>query len=200
MLNLLNWEKPLKVNGTLYKNSAAAYTALKDYDGEITIQLNFKQNAKVLIQEGAQEKPADSKIDDTIYRIKVRQYMTKQWDFNDKWNNGQPMPMRVMVGKVLKETKGMVQMELWGKPMPTSCCMVCGRKLTHPVSLHYGIGPECGGHFHINPYNTEAELQQEYEALKAKMAEIKWTGWVVKSAIEEKEVIEDEGCQEEKTI
>ena len=38
-----------------------------------------------------------------IYKIKVRQYMTKpaspEFDFHNKWNNGEPMPMRVMVGR-----------------------------------------------------------------------------------------------------
>jgi hypothetical protein len=127
--------------------------------------------------------------DDTIYKIKVRQYMTKpstpEFNFHDKFNHGVQMPLRIMVGRVLEETKGMVKMELWGKPMPSSTCCACGRQLTHPVSLHYGIGPECGQHFHINPYETEEQLEAEYEQLKQKMADIKWTGWIIKSAIED---------------
>lgn len=38
-------------------------------------------------------------------------------------------------------------------------CSICGRELTHPVSVQLGIGPECGSHFHnwdlIGGYSVE---------------------------------------------
>jgi len=38
-------------------------------------------------------------------------------------------------------------------------CCICGRELTHPVSIALGIGPECGGHYHnwdlIGGYSIE---------------------------------------------
>lgn len=122
------------------------------------------------------------------YTIKVRQYMTKpsspDFDFMDKWNKNIPMPFRIMTGKVIKETRGMVMMDLHCEPIQTDVCMRCGRTLTHPVSRLYGIGPECGGHAHINPFDTEEQLRDALEDVRAKLADIKWTGWVIKSAIE----------------
>lgn len=50
------------------------------------------------------------------YEIEVKKYMTEpstaNFDFQDKWNNGVPMPFCRMKGKVIKETRGMFQMEL----------------------------------------------------------------------------------------
>ena len=50
------------------------------------------------------------------YKITVKKYMTEtataNFDFQDKWNNGEPMPLCTMQGKVTKETRGMYYMEL----------------------------------------------------------------------------------------
>lgn len=50
------------------------------------------------------------------YKITVKKYMTEPatstFDFQDKWNNGKPMPLCTMQGKVTKETRGMYYMEL----------------------------------------------------------------------------------------
>ena len=50
------------------------------------------------------------------YKITVKKYMTEpstaNFDFQDKWNNGKPMPLCTMRGKVTKETRGMFHMEL----------------------------------------------------------------------------------------
>ena len=50
------------------------------------------------------------------YKITVKKYMTElataNFDFQDKWNNGKPMPLCTMHGKVTKETRGMYYMEL----------------------------------------------------------------------------------------
>ena len=124
-----------------------------------------------------------------IYTITVKQYMTKpgtaSFDFMQKWNNNIPMPLVTMTGKAIKETRGMVYMELAGKVTSTSTCMCCGKPLTNPISMLYGIGPECGKHFYINPFDTEEELKDSLKELKNKISEIKWTGWVIKSAIKE---------------
>lgn len=123
------------------------------------------------------------------YIIKVRQYMTKpsspEFDFQSKWNNNIPMPFRVMKGTVLRETRGMVYMDCHAVPLQTSSCMVCGRRLTHPVSRLYGIGPECGQHAHINPFNTDEELYAALDLIRFQLSQIKWSGWIIKSAIEE---------------
>ena len=50
------------------------------------------------------------------YKITVKKYMTEPatstFDFQDKWNNGKPMPLCTMQGEVIKETRGMYYMEL----------------------------------------------------------------------------------------
>lgn len=127
------------------------------------------------------------------YLIKVRQYMTKppsdNFDFQSRWNGNTPMPFRVMQGRVLKETRGMLMMECHAVPLKTDVCIRCGKPLTHPVSRLYGIGPECGGHAHINPFNTEEELYAALDEVKQKLSKITWRGWIIKSAIEECEEV-----------
>ena len=130
----------------------------------------------------------DMRVNHT-YIFKVRQYMTKpsteDFDFHLRWNNNTPMPFRVMRGRVLKETRGMLMMDCCVVPLKTDVCMRCGRPLSHPVSRLYGIGPECGGHAHINPFETEQELYNAIDEVNNKLNAIKWRGWVIKSAIEE---------------
>ena len=50
------------------------------------------------------------------YKITVKKYMTEPatstFDFQDKWNNGVPMPQCIMRGEVIKETRGMYYMKL----------------------------------------------------------------------------------------
>lgn len=188
MLNLLNYPKQLKVNGQLFPNSAVAFEAFKDHVGEVTIDLNILEAAPVSAVSSA------TTSSDTV-QIKVRQYMTQRatagFDFMKKYNDDKPMPMRVMFGKVLEETKGMFKMELHCRPTPMSICMKCGRTLEHPVSLLYGLGPDCGEHFHINPLQSKAELDAVYEQMKAELALVTWTGWIIKSAIEEWKQVEE---------
>jgi SNF2 family DNA or RNA helicase len=63
-------------------------------------------------------------------------------------------------------------------------CCVCGRTLTHPVSVLLGIGPECGQHWHdwdrVGGY-TEENL----EKLKGLIKEISIDSWVPKGCIKE---------------
>jgi hypothetical protein len=123
------------------------------------------------------------------YIIRVKRWMTEQttndsFDFMRHWNKNIPMPMRVMRGRVLSETRGMLYMELRACPLKTDYCMRCGKPLSHPVSKLYGLGPECGGHYHINPFNTEEELQEAIESVRQKLNNVTWTGWIAKSGVE----------------
>lgn len=130
------------------------------------------------------------------YKIHVKKYMTEkstpQFDFMAKWNNDIPMPLVIMTGKVVKQTRGMVQMELHGVPEETSICMCCGRKLTNKISMLYGLGPECGQHAYINPFNSDQELEDYLTEVRSKISDITWSGWVIKSAIKNWEEIEKE--------
>lgn len=189
----------LTINGITYNNVKSAENALKDYRGNIIVTItnktHYKQNNEVSAPS-QRDKNTTSSSSETVYKIKVRRYMTRpstpDFDFHKKWNNDTPMPMRIMVGKKLKETKGMVQMELWGAitEEQTSHCMKCGKVLSNPVSRYFGIGPECGGHNYVNPFETEEELNQAVAEMKQKLAETRWTGWVIKSAIEEIKEVE----------
>lgn len=129
------------------------------------------------------------------YRITVRQYMTKlatpEFDFMAKWNNDVPMPLRTMVGEIIKETKGMVYMTLHGDIISkiTPRCMKCGKPITNPVSQYFGMGPECGGHNYVSPFENEAELEEAVKNYKAKLRDIKWEGWIIRSAIENMEEV-----------
>lgn len=130
------------------------------------------------------------------YKIQVKKYMTEkatpQFDFMAKWNNDIPMPLVIMTGKVIKQTRGMVQMELHGVPEETSICMSCGKKLTNKISMLYGLGPECGQHAYINPFNSDQELEDYLTEVRSKISDITWSGWVIKSAIKNWEEIEKE--------
>ena len=122
------------------------------------------------------------------YIVRVKKWMTQEttssdFDFMQRWNNNIPMPFRVMRGRVLSETRGMVFMELKGTVLKTDYGMRCGRPLTHPVSRLYGLGPECGGHAHINPFNTEEELYAAFAEVKEKLGSITWKGWIAKSGV-----------------
>ena len=50
------------------------------------------------------------------YKITVKKYMTEpstpNFDFQDRWNDGKPMPLCTMQGEVIKETRGMYYMIL----------------------------------------------------------------------------------------
>jgi hypothetical protein len=198
MLTLLEGYKgSLEINGIMYSDLKAAIQAFKGFDGELTIVLNkgvkiAEQGTDISTENTVQEIQGSP-----IYKIKVRQYMTKpatpEFDFHDKWNNGVPMPMRIMVGRKLKETRGMVQMELWGEIVDeiSTHCMKCGRILTNPVSKYFGIGPECGSHRYNNPFESDEELEAAVKDMQKQLKEIKWTGWIIKSAIEEEVYLEN---------
>lgn len=151
---------------------------------------------RVVITPTMQEKPvtAPANVSDSLlcigksYSITVKRYMTQNsnpsFDFMAKFNNDNPMPFVEMSGKVTKETRGMVYMELHGVYKTNSVsCMRCGRPLTHDVSKLYGLGPECGNHAYINPMGSGEELAEYVEKARQKIVETKWSGWIIKSAI-----------------
>ena len=127
------------------------------------------------------------------YKITVKKYMTEPststFDFQDKWNNGKPMPLCIMQGEVIKETRGMYYMSLQGKAEPTSRCLVCGKTLTNPISKLYGIGPECSEKVGLIRIESEEEAKEKLKDIMEQIDNISWTGWVIKSAIKEWEEI-----------
>ena len=72
----------------------------------------------------------------------------------------------------------------------TTRCMMCGKPITNPVSQYFGMGPKCGGHNYVNPFENEEELMTAVEKYRTEyLQKITWEGWVIKSAIEEKEIL-----------
>lgn len=127
------------------------------------------------------------------YKITVKKYMTEpataNFDFQDKWNDGKPMPLCIMQGEVIKETRGMYYMSLKGKAEPTSKCLACGRVLLNPVSKLYGIGPECSEKVGLIRIESKEEAKEKLKHIMEQIDDISWSGWVIKSAIKEWEEI-----------
>lgn len=92
-----------------------------------------------------------------------------------------PVPLRTMrVVKIERETQKAIYVHLKGTPAPSSHCMVCGREITHPVSLLYGVGPICGGHHHVD---TTGKSEENYRKLQEALGAVTWDGWLPKSRI-----------------
>lgn len=185
MLNQLRYNKPIEVNGSVYPNVEKALEGLKGFDGMYTIRIPSKATIKESVST------VTPKVNEKVFRVNVRQYMTKkaspEFDFMSKYNNDIPMPLRTMYGVVLEETKGMYKMKLHGRAEKDSTiCLKCGRKLTHPVSKYYGLGPECGEHHHLAPINILEKLQNEeviFQEVDKRLRETVWEGWIIKTAI-----------------
>ena len=156
------------------------------------------KEVKLLVNFPTQSNNPVQSVDDTEeWVITVRKYMTMpsspEFDFADRWNNGVPMPLRTMVGTVEKETRGMVYMKLRGDITSrlTQTCLKCGRVITNPVSQYFGMGPECGQHNYVHPFSSDEELKDAVEKYRREVLNnIRWEGWIIKSAILEKEPYE----------
>lgn len=128
-------------------------------------------------------------------KITVKQYMTRpaspDFTFMAKFNDNRPMPLRTMVGVVLEERQKMVRMRLHGDitEKETAFCIKCGRPITNPVSRFFGMGPECGGHGYVNPFNTKEELEEAVSSYRKILQNITWEGWVIRSAIDHSEIV-----------
>lgn len=97
------------------------------------------------------------------------------------------------VGRVLAESAKAVYVYGRGPSEPMSVCCQCGRKLTHPVSILVGIGPECGGHYWdesvLGPYGM---TEEHVERLRQMVRDIRVDGWIPKTQVREMEPTEDE--------
>ena len=184
--DLQNWKGSIEINGIKYNS---VKDAEKSFSADIsTIDSIILYTTKEDATE--RKKSRVESVPRTLYKITVKQYMTKpaspSFDFMSVWNNDVPMPLRTMVGTVEKETPGMVYMKLHGDLLQkvTPRCLKCGKPITNPVSQYFGMGPECGNHNYVNPFNTEEELKEAVEKYRIEVLQnIKWEGWIPKSAI-----------------
>lgn len=191
---LAGWKGAVEINGEKYDSIDAFMNAGKTLNGSIHILL-CPEGYKHVNEHASDARERVENVGKTKqYRITVKRYMTEKsspgFDFMLKWNNDKPMPLRTMTGEIIQETRGMVRMklhgDLWAEKICT--CMRCGRQLTNPVSQYFGIGPECGGHNYVNPFEDEQQLKEAVAEYKKQLQAITWEGWIIKSAIT---------CQEE---
>lgn len=153
----------------------------------------IKGGSKILLKTaeeyGERDGDVSKGVADKTYCIEVKPYMLKEatpsFDFMQKWNNNIPMPFKIMVGTIDKETNGMYHCNLHCEILEeqTTRCLKCGRALENPVSMYFGVGPECGGHNYVNPFNSDEELRAAVESYKLELAKKTWSGWIIKSAI-----------------
>jgi SNF2 family DNA or RNA helicase len=79
----------------------------------------------------------------------------------------------------LKETNKAVYLYGSGtkESAKTGVCMICGRTLTHPVSVELGIGPECGHHYWdwnlVGGYSKE-NIERLTQVIREKMVVDTW--------------------------
>ena len=177
---LKDWKGEIELNDKHYTSVQDATSDFKSISADTHIKLYTKQ-------KNATQRITEAYSDIVEYRITVRKYMTQtaspEFDFMAKWNNNNPMPLRTMTGTVEKETRGMIYMKLHGQAEPVIKCMRCGRELTNPISRHYGIGPEC-----MSKLGLICDIT-DVDTIKKKLVDVVWEGWIIKSAITEKEEV-----------
>lgn len=184
MKSMLNaWKGKVEIDNIVYDNIQDAQNVIQSFSDDIHIKLlSANKNTNTTKSNGLQ---TDSDVE---YEITVKTYMTQkatpEFDFMAKFNNDNPMPMRIMQGTIEKETKGMVYMKLHGLAKPTITCYCCGKELTNPVSRHYGIGPICLGKLGI------VRDIDDVENIREELVNITWEGWVIRSSILKKEIVE----------
>jgi len=190
MLTLLkSWKGAVEIDDKKYATIQDAQNDFKSVSDTIHIKLYSASEKR------SETHPDASESDKQEYRITVKRYMTETaspgFDFMAKWNDNNPMPLKTMIGTVDKETRGMVHMTLHGDIYAEKICtcMKCGRRLTNPVSQFFGIGPECGGHNYVHPFNSDDELHETVAEYRKQLQNITWSGWIIKSAITDQELV-----------
>ena len=191
MLKLIeSWKGAVEINGEKYDSVQSALKAFSVSNDKIHIVLHSDVKNATQSMRASSKQTIEQSADKTEYRITVKKYMTQpatpSFDFMAKWNNNKPMPMRIMRGTIEKETRGMVYMNLHGFAQKTITCACCGKELTNPISRHYGIGPICLGKLGI------VNAIDDVENIKEQLVNIKWSGWVIRSAITEREEIKND--------
>lgn len=186
---LQSWKGAIEIDGTLYDSIQS---------------IDSIENANRIILYSSNKNVVERKITQIMstsqeYIITVKQYMTRQatpeFDFMAKWNNNIPMPLRTMVGTIEKETPGMLYMKLHGDIITeqTQHCMKCGKIITNPVSQFFGMGPECGKHNYVNPFESDEELKLVVDNYRRNyLQKITWEGWIIRSSIIKKEEVKNE--------
>lgn len=191
----------IKLPAQVISELEARETYIRGFDGE-TLSATSEDDScikEVLIRLQEQGYTGVAKLNriakQVKYEIAVKKWMlqpaTPEFDFHAKWNNNKPMPMAIMEGYILEETKGMYRMKLTGSAEPSKYCRVCGATLKNKLSLLYGVGPECSEKIGLPRIASKDELEANYRQMKQLAESVEWEGWVIKKALKEmREIIE----------
>lgn len=111
--------------------------------------------------------------------------MTKLYKINSLYAQRNKLPVYFAANSLTQTAKAEY---LFGRgtleTQKMGCCCVCGRTLTHPVSVLLGIGPECGGHWWN--WNAVGGYSEENLAkLRLVIFDMKIDQWIPKSCIQE---------------
>jgi len=116
-----------------------------------------------------------------IYKTKWRKLQPNQQKrgtiYLQKWLAVKMETPRELEVAIIGETEKAYKVDGRAIATPTSICRHCGRDLTHPVSVLYGIGPECGKHYHI------PQEEKDIEKIRDMITSITYQGWIPKSGI-----------------
>lgn len=177
-----NWQ------GTMFVNDKQVMPGF-DFSSLGNVTIHLVPRGRVPQTDQAREKVAVIPTNgNKLFKFTVKPYMTQkaspEFDFMAKWNNDNPMPLRIMTGWIEKETKGMVYAHLTCMAKPTITCMRCGKELTNPISRAYGIGPECLSKMGFGGIDIGA-----VDEIREKLVNVNWDGWIIRSAILEQEEV-----------
>ena len=175
---LQGWRGKVNVNGT-------------EYESVSSVPDNIEVATITLLPKVAEVERRRVRVDDSTdtaeHLITVKQWLTQpatpEFDYNDRMNNGVPMPLRTMQGTIVKETAKSVYMHLHGSTKPVVHCMRCGRELTNPISRCYGLGIEC-----IQKVGIVAR-PDEVEKIKEQLVKVEGYWWIPKSSILSDEIV-----------
>lgn len=179
MLSMLkDWKGKVEINDVEYDDIQSATIKNKALSGQVHIKLYSNSFISKFHKDTKRQEAVNEDIE---HRFTVKAYMTKpatpEFDFMAKWNDNNPMPMRIMEGVRVKETQGMVYLKLHGLAKPTITCYCCGKELTNPISRKYGVGPIC-----LSKMGIDLDIE-DVENIKEQLVNMKWSGWCIKSAI-----------------
>lgn len=127
---------------------------------------------------------------------------TRRYTIKNIWAREKNIPA-TFIAVATRRTQKAIQLTGQGTLDARGQCMVCGRELTHPVSILTGIGPECGKHFWdesvLGPYGfTEDHARQlKQMALNIRFKDVWLPLSAIKTVDDTKEVVIVEIAKEE---
>lgn len=168
MLNLLNWGKPIRVNGKVYPNSQAAWEELKELsEDDIIIELNFVEKVPEV---------------DPVQVEEVSEEVELKYIFNlPLWLARANKCLKTLRGDIIGESPKAIHVKAFGVFTADAKCRVCGRPLTNPESIKKGIGPICMEKVYGITPSTDDEADWDEMTMQAE--EVLFDLWLPKNYI-----------------